>query len=146
MLDYETTILLVEKAQNNNQEALNTLVKENSPLIKSIIKRYKNKGVEYEDLFQIGSLGFLKAVKNFDKNFNVKFSTYAVPMIAGEIKRYLRDSGFIKVSRSVKHLNIQINKYIEDYVAEHYVSPSLNQIADYFGVSLDYLLGRTDNK
>lgn len=135
MLDFEQTLLLIEKAQNNDQEALNILVSENSPLIKSVIKRYRNKGVEYEDLYQIGSMGFLKAIQNFDKNFNVKFSTYAVPMIAGEIKRYLRDNGIIKVSRSVKHLSIQINKYVENYVSEHYESPTINQIANEFGIS-----------
>lgn len=135
MLDFEQTLLLIEKAQNNDQEALNILVEENSPLIKSVIKRYRNKGVEYEDLYQIGSMGFLKAIQNFDKNFNVKFSTYAVPMIAGEIKRFLRDNGIIKVSRSVKHLSIQINKFVENYVATHYESPTINQIADEFGIS-----------
>ena len=75
MLDFEQTLLVIEKAQNNDQDALNILVKENSPLIKSVIKRYRNKGVEYEDLYQIGSMGFLKAIQNFDKNFNVRFST-----------------------------------------------------------------------
>ncbi len=135
MLDFEQTLLLIEKAQNNDQDALNILVKENSPLIKSVIKRYRNKGVEYEDLYQIGSMGFLKAVQNFDKNFNVRFSTYAVPMIAGEIKRYLRDNGFIKVSRSVKHLSIQINKFVENYIAKNFESPTINQIAEEFGIS-----------
>ncbi len=135
MLDFEQTLLLIEKAQNNDQDALNILVKENSPLIKSVIKRYRNKGVEYEDLYKIGSMGFLKAIQNFDKNFNVRFSTYAVPMIAGEIKRYLRDNGFIKVSRSVKHLSIQINKFVENYIAKNFESPTINQIAEEFGIS-----------
>lgn len=128
-------MLLIEKAQNNDQEALNVLVKENSPLIKSVIKRYRNKGVEYEDLYQIGSMGFLKAVQNFDRNFNVKFSTYAVPMIAGEIKRYLRDNGIIKVSRSVKHQSIQINKFVENYVSNHFEPPTIAQIAEEFNIS-----------
>ena len=135
MLDFEQTLLLIEKAQNNDQDALNILVKENSPLIKSVIKRYRNKGVEYEDLYQIGSMGFLKAIQNFDKNFNVRVSTYAVPMIASEIKRYLRDNGFIKVSRSVKHLSIQINKFVENYIAKNFESPTINQIAEEFGIS-----------
>ncbi len=135
MLDFEQTLLLIEKAQNNDQDALNILVKENSPLIKSVIKRYRNKGVEYEDLYQIGSMGFLKAIQNFDKNFNVRFSTYAVPMVAGEIKRYLRDNGFIKVSRSVKHLSIQINKFVENYIAKNFESPTINKIAEEFGIS-----------
>ena len=87
MLDFAETIELIEKAQKDDTTAKEKLINENSPLIKSIVKRYKNKGVEYEDLYQIGSMGFLKAIQNFNKDFNVKFSTYAVPMIAGEIKR-----------------------------------------------------------
>ena len=135
MLDFAETLQLIEKAQNNDETAKDKLVNENSPLIKSIVKRYKNKGVEYEDLYQIGSLGFLKAIQNFDKNFNVKFSTYAVPMIAGEIKRYLRDNGIIKVSRSVKQLSVQINKFIEEYTSLNYKSPPISAIAEHFNIS-----------
>lgn len=135
MLDFAETLKLIEKAQNNDETAKEKLVNENYPLIKSIVKRYKNKGVEYEDLYQIGSLGFLKAIQNFDKNFNVKFSTYAVPMIAGEIKRYLRDNGFMKVSRGVKQLSIQINKFIEEYIAKNFKSPEISVIAEHFNIT-----------
>ena len=135
MLDFAETLLLIEKAQNGDNTAKDKLINENSPLIKSIVKRYKNKGVEYEDLFQIGSLGFLKAIQNFDKNFNVKFSTYAVPMIAGEIKRYLRDNGFIKVSRGVKQLSVQINKFVEEYVSLNFKSPEVSVIAEHFSIT-----------
>lgn len=135
MLDFAETMVLIEKSQNGDSAAKDKLINENSPLIKSIVNRYKNKGVEYEDLYQIGSMGFLKAIQNFDKNFNVKFSTYAVPMIAGEIKRYLRDNGIIKVSRSVKHLSVQINKFIEEYISTNFKSPPVSTIAEYFGVS-----------
>ena len=135
MLDFAETIELIEKAQKDDTTAKEKLINENSPLIKSIVKRYKNKGVEYEDLYQIGSMGFLKAIQNFNKDFNVKFSTYAVPMIAGEIKRYLRDNGFIKVSRSVKQLSVQINQFIEDYIAVNYKSPEVNVIAEHFNIT-----------
>ena len=135
MLDFAETLKLIEKAQNNDETAKEKLVNENYPLIKSIVKRYKNKGVEYDDLYQIGSLGFLKAIQNFDKNFNVKFSTYAVPMIAGEIKRYLRDNGFMKVSRGVKQLSIQINKFIEEYIAKNFKSPEISVIAEHFNIT-----------
>jgi RNA polymerase sporulation-specific sigma factor len=135
MLEFAETLQLIEKAQNNDETAKDKLVSENAPLIKSIVKRYKNKGVEYEDLYQIGSLGFLKAIQNFDKSFNVKFSTYAVPMIAGEIKRYLRDNGIIKVSRSVKQLSVQINKFIEEYTSLNYKSPPVCIIAEHFNIS-----------
>ena len=135
MLDFAETLELIEKAQNDDKTAKEKLINENSPLIKSIVKRYKNKGVEYEDLYQIGSMGFLKAIQNFNKDYNVKFSTYAVPMIAGEIKRYLRDNGFIKVSRSVKQLSIQINKFIEDYMSTNYKSPEISVIAEHFNIT-----------
>lgn len=135
MLDFAETLELIEKAQNDDKTAKEKLINENSPLIKSIVKRYKNKGVEYEDLYQIGSMGFLKAIQNFNKDYNVKFSTYAVPMIAGEIKRYLRDNGFVKVSRSVKQLSIQINKFIEDYMSTNYKSPEISVIAEHFNIT-----------
>jgi len=130
-----STLELIKLAQQNNEYAKEKLMLENSPLIKSVIKRYKNKGVEYEDLYQLGSLGFLKAINNFDEAFNVKFSTYAVPMIAGEIKRFMRDNGIIKVSRSVKSLNIQITKYNEEYINIHNVSPTIEELAKHFNVS-----------
>jgi RNA polymerase sporulation-specific sigma factor len=135
MLEFSQTLELIERAQANDESAKQTLINENSPLIKSVIKRYINKGLEYDDLYQLGSLGFLKAVKNFDKNFNVKFSTYAVPMIAGEIKRFLRDNGMIKVSRGVKALSIQINKFIETYFAKNLKQPSIGEIASEFNVT-----------
>lgn len=135
MSDFAETLLLIEKSQNGDNAAKDKLISDNFPLIKSIVNRYKNKGVEYEDLYQIGSMGFLKAIDNFDKSFNVKFSTYAVPMIAGEIKRYLRDNGIIKVSRGVKQLSVQINKYIEEYLATNCKAPEISVIAEHFNVS-----------
>lgn len=131
------TLQLIAEAQNNNLNAKEELVKENSPLIKSVIKRYVNKGIDYEDLYQLGSLGFLKAINNFDPNFNVKFSTYAVPMISGEIKRYLRDNGILKVSRATKTLSVKINKYIEEYISNKNKSPNIEDIALHFSVSVD---------
>ena len=135
MLDSSQTNALLKSAQNNDTQAKEKLINENSPLIKSVIKRYIGKGIEYDDLYQLGSLGFLKAINNFDESFNVKFSTYAVPMIAGEIKRFIRDNGIIKVSRSVKTLNMQINKYIENYVNEHQNKPTILQLAQAFNTT-----------
>ena len=88
------------------------VVEKYSPLVKSIVKRYIGKGVEYDDLYQLGCLGLVKAHNKFDPAYGVKFTTYAVPLIAGEIKRFLRDDGQIKVSRSVKSLYIKIKKYL----------------------------------
>ena len=134
MLDIETTNSLIDLAKNGDEQAKERLITENSPLIKSVIKKYLNKGIEFDDLYQLGSLGFLKAINNFDEGFGVKFSTYAVPMIAGEIKRFIRDNGIIKVSRSTKQLNIHINRFIEEYVAKNNVSPSVDIIAKNFGL------------
>lgn len=114
MQDNDATLILLQKAKSGDETAKNTLIEENSPLVKSIVRRYKNKGVEYDDLYQLGCVGFSKAINNFDESFNVKFSTYAVPMIAGEIKRFLRDDGSIKVSRSIKAKNYVMQKYIEE--------------------------------
>lgn len=136
MLSGADTLLLIKRAQEEDNTAKQLLIQANSPLIKSVIKRYKNKGVEYEDLYQLGSLGFLKAINNFNEEFNVKFSTYAVPMIAGEVKRYLRDNGRIKVSRSVKALSIQISKYIETYYDKFQKSPTIEEIAKEFDVTI----------
>ncbi len=135
MLDHETTINLILRAQKGDQNAKNTLVCENSPLIKSIIKRFIGKGIEYDDLFQLGAMGFVKAINNFDVSFNVKFSTYVVPMIIGEVKRFMRDDGAIKVSRTIKTFNLQINKFIEGYLKENGVKPSIETIAKKFDVS-----------
>lgn len=134
MLDNEQVLQLVEKAQQGDQEAKSVLVEENSPLIKSVIKRFKDKGVEYDDLFQLGCMGFLKAIKNFNPQFGVKFSTYVVPMVIGEIKRFMRDDGSIKVSRALKSLNLQINKFVEKYSHENEKSPSIEEIAKHFNV------------
>ncbi len=134
MLETDVTLELVAKAQKGDQQAKSVLVEENSPLIKSVIKRYKDKGIEYDDLYQIGCMGFLKAINNFNPEFNVKFSTYVVPMVMGEVKRFMRDDGAIKVSRALKSLNLQINKFVESYSGEHQKKPTIEEIAKEFKV------------
>lgn len=119
MLTHEQTVALLEKAKGGDVAAKATLVAENENLIKCILKRFKNKGEPYDDLYQIACVGFMKAINNFDESFNVRFSTYLVPMIIGEIKRFLRDDGIIKVSRAIKAQRLEINKYIEKYKFEH---------------------------
>lgn len=135
MLDINETNALIRLAKEGDERSKETLINENSPLIKSVIKKYINKGIEFDDLYQLGSLGFLKAINNFDESFGVKFSTYAVPMIAGEIKRFIRDTGIIKVSRSTKQLYLKINKFIEGYTNKHQHSPDLEVIAKEFNVT-----------
>ena len=92
------------------------LIKENNGLIWSIVRRFMNRGYEVEDLYQIGCIGFIKSIKRFDTNFEVKLSTYSVPYILGEIKRFIRDDGPIKVSRSIKELNVKINELNKNHL------------------------------
>ena len=134
MLSSEETLELIIRAQNNDESAKTALLQNNIPLIKSIVRRYQNKQIEYDDLMQLGTLGFIKAVNNFDTEFGVKFSTYAVPMIAGEIKRFIRDNGAIKVSRSIKAQNQVVNAYIEDFRQKNSRDPTVKEIADYMKI------------
>lgn len=140
MLEQVQTLELIKKAQKGDQQAKTILIEENAPLVKSVIKKFKNKSIEYDDLYQIGCVGFLKAINNFDEKFNVKFSTYVVPMVIGEIKRFLRDDGIIKVSRNLKTQNILISKYIEDYQKNHQTKPSIQQIAEEFKIDQQELI------
>lgn len=98
------TIALIQKTHQGDEQAKAQLVEENVGLVWCVVRRFFNRGAEADDLFQIGSIGLLKAIEKFDITYNVKFSTYAVPLISGEIKRFLRDDGMIKVSRSLKEL------------------------------------------
>lgn len=115
---YETTIEEILEAQSGDKEKLNDIVEKNSRLIWSIVKRFKNSRYETEDLFQIGALGFIKSIKRFDKKYNVKLSTFAVPYIIGELKRHFRDDGIVKVSRSLKELNMKIEMLRKQYEKE----------------------------
>ena len=136
MLTNEQTAELVELAKTGDDIAKEKLITLNSPLIKSVVKRYLNKGIEYDDLYQLGALGFVKAINNFDASYNVKFTTYAVPMIAGEIRRFLRDDGSVKVSRSIKHTAIQIKNYIAEYNKTYGVNPSLEILSKEFNMEV----------
>ena len=110
-LSYEDNSELLPLAKAGDTEAMNRLIEANLPLVTSISKKFINRGYDYEDIYQIGCMGLVKAINNFDDNYNVKFSTYAVPMIIGEIKRFLRDDGIIKVSRNVKSLAKKMVNY-----------------------------------
>ncbi len=134
MLDVEETNALIRSAKAGDGAAKEKLLLENNNLIKSIVRRYLNKGVEYDDLYQLAGMGLLKAINGFDESFGVRFSTYAVPMIAGEIKRFMRDDGSIKVSRALKGAAKQINAYIEQFSGEHGFQPTVKQISEKFGI------------
>lgn len=136
-INAEMTNELIRRSNEGDKDATEQLISGNFPLIKAIVKGYLNKGVDYDDLYQIGCVGFLKAIKNFDTKFDVKFSTYAVPMISGEIKRFLRDDGSIKVSRSIKTLAIKLKSFIEKTKKLTGETPSIDEMAAEFKVEVD---------
>ena len=117
---YENDMKIIGQAQEGSKDAMTKLLEDNNGLIWSIVRRFSGRGYEIEDLYQIGSIGFIKAIQRFDTSFEVRLSTYAVPYILGEIKRFIRDDGNIKVSRSIKELSMKIkdiqNKYIEKII------------------------------
>ena len=134
MLDDVSTIEYIRRAKAGDSVAKETLIEHNVSLVKCIVKRYLGKGVDYDDLFQIACMGFLKAIAGFDETFGVKFSTYAVPMIAGEIKRFMRDDGAVKVSRTMKQTAKEMNAFIEEYTVKNGCQPSMATIAKTFGL------------
>lgn len=124
----ETRSLLV-KTKEGDIEARNTLIEENLRLVHHVVKRFTGRGVEMQDLFQIGTIGLIKAVDHFDVDREVQFSTYAVPMIMGEIKRFLRDDGMVKVSRSLKENAWRIKREQELFVKEHGREPLVTELS-----------------
>lgn len=137
MLNSEETSKLLQDAKNGDNQAKESLLINNSGLIKSIAKRFINKGVEYDDLYQLGCIGFIKAIDNYNFSFENKFTTYAVPMILGEIKRFLRDNGSIKVSRLIKNQAYKINRYIQEYKNTNGSEPKIEDISKAFDISVD---------
>ena len=134
MLDEKLTIEYIRLAKTGDAVAKETLISSNVSLVKCIVKRYLGKGVDYDDLFQIACMGFLKAIAGFDERFGVKFSTYAVPMIAGEIKRFMRDDGSVKVSRAMKQTAKEMNAFIEEYTLKNGKQPAVSTIAQQFSL------------
>ena len=123
----ERTCELIRQAKEGNKKAQEILVEENTGLIWSVVKRFQGRGYDKEDLFQIGSIGLLKCIDNFDLERKVKFSTYAVPMIMGEIKRFLRDDGPVKVSRGLKELYKSIIEVQKEYISKKGREPTLRR-------------------
>ena len=137
ILSHNETMELIQLSQNGDREAKNKLVENNIGLIRSVLRGFMNRGYEVDDLFQIGSIGLLKAIDKFDTSFNVKFSTYAVPMIVGEIKRFLRDDGLIKVSRSLKQVAGQA-KRAEDMLSKRLGrEPTIQEISEEINVEAE---------
>lgn len=140
LLSHEETLELIKKAQKGDGEAKEKLVKHNLGLIKSVLRGFSNRGYDMDDLFQIGSIGLLKAIEKFDTSYDVKFSTYAVPMIAGEIKRFLRDDGLIKVSRSLKQTANKV-KYAQEKLLKKYGrEATIQEISDELGIDKEEIV------
>ena len=135
---------LIERAHGGDKEAREKMIVENMGLIWSIVRRFAGRGYEQEDLFQIGSIGLIKAVDKFDTSYDVQFSTYAVPMIAGEIKRFLRDDGMIKVSRSMKEIAYKAYLAREQLERKLKREPALSEIAAEIGVTSEELAQAID--
>ena len=126
---------LFEKMKSGDEKAREELINGNLKLVLSILKKYNNRTDNMDDLFQIGTVGLIKAINNFDLSYDVKFSTYAVPMILGEVKRYLRDSNSIRVARSVKDLAYRILKAKEELISKNEKEPTIKQLAQLLNVS-----------
>lgn len=131
----DETMRLIEMAHEGDKAARDQLVTDNFGLIWSIVRRFTGRGYEPEDLFQIGSIGLMKAIDKFDLSYEVKFSTYAVPMITGEIKRFLRDDGIIKVSRSIKETALKVKRVREELIFRFGREPTVEEIAGEIGAS-----------
>lgn len=128
---------LILKAQNGDSQATETLIIENTALVKSIALKFRDRGTEFEDLMQIGSIGMLKAIRSFDMERGTAFSTYAVPLIVGEIRRHLRDDGLIRVSRSYKRTGITIMREKNRIMAEEGREAGISELAELAGVSAE---------
>ena len=142
---YETKREDIIAAQQGNEQAMEKILKDNNGLTWSIVKRFTNRGYETEDLYQIGCMGFIKAIKRFDTTFDVKISTYAVPYILGEIKRFIRDDGLIKVSRSIKELGIKIRELEKEYIQKEGKEISINTLAEKLKVSKEEIAVALDS-
>lgn len=131
---------LIKDSQNGDQHARNIIVESNLRLVWSVVQRFLNRGYEPDDLYQIGCIGLLKSVDKFDLSYDVKFSTYAVPMIIGEIQRFIRDDGTVKVSRSLKEMANKIRRAKEELTKTYGRVPTVNEIAEHLEFSVEEII------
>ena len=137
-------IELLKKARAEDRQARDRMVEENVGLVWNIVKRFNGRGYDPEDLFQIGCIGLIKAIDNFDSTLGVKFSTYAVPMIIGEIRRYLRDNNSIRVSRSLRDIAYKAIYTRENYMKQHLKEPTVTEIAQEIGIEKEMIVYALD--
>ena len=143
-IEKSDNLTLIQAAQEGDREAMEALISQNMGLVKTISRRFVGRGVEYEDLVQIGTMGMLKAAKSFDIRFGTVFSTYAVPLIIGEIRRFLRDDGIIKVSRDIRKKGMLIMKTKEDYMKEHQQEPKISELANLCEMTMEEVVYALD--
>lgn len=144
MLTQSEMRTLIAKSQAGDQLARKRMIEGNTRLVWSIVQRFASRGVELDDLFQIGCIGLMKSIDKFDLQFTVKFSTYAVPMIIGEIQRFLRDDGMIKVSRSIRELNFKIRHASDEFLKVNERTPTTKELAQILDVSVDDIVLAAD--
>lgn len=140
----EEVSVLIAKSQQGDKEAREILIEKNLGLVHAIVRRFIGRGVEQEDLFQIGTIGLIKAIDHFDLSFDVRFSTYAVPLISGEIKRFLRDDGPVKVPRTIKESGIKVNVARQKLQSAWGREPTINEIAQESGLSVEEVVLATE--
>ena len=142
---YENDMKIIERAQNGSKDDMTKLVEDNNGLTWSIVRRFSGRGFEIDDLYQIGCIGFIKSIQRFDTSFEVRLSTYAVPYILGEIKRYIRDDGPIKVSRSIKELNVKIVELQKEYYNKYGKEITLEEISKELRISKEEITMALDS-
>ncbi len=140
----EDTMFLIERSHHGDKEARELLVQENTGLVWSIVRRYIGRGTDSEDLFQIGVMGLIKAIDKFDLSYQVRFSTYAVPMIAGEIRRFLRDDGIVKVSRTLKENSWKIRRESEGFRQKKGREPTVKELQECTGMTPEEIVQAMD--
>lgn len=140
----DETKRLIEAAQSGDSAAMEKLIVDNSGLIWSIVRKFRGRGYEAEDLFQIGAIGLIKCIDKFDLSYDVKFSTYAVPMIMGEIRRFIRDDGMIKVSRPLKETAARAKMIREQMTNKNGDEPTISQLAEEMGIEAESLVEALD--
>lgn len=144
-IQYESTETLIRLAQAGDREAMEILVTENDALIRFVVKKFSGRGKEYEDLYQLGRIGLVRAVENFDTHFEVKFSTYAVPVIMGEIRRFLRDDHPIHVSRTIRENARKAIDFLYAYSEANEKSPSVDEICSETGLKREEVILALDS-
>lgn len=140
----EEVSVLIARSQQGDKEAREVLIEKNLGLVHAIVRRFIGRGVEAEDLFQIGTIGLIKAIDNFDLSFDVKFSTYAVPLITGEIKRFLRDDGIVKVSRTIKEQSQKLKLLRQSMQVRLGREPTLQELVSESGYTMEEIVMATE--